>query len=181
MLNFVGNVTLSSGTAASLAASVITILPSVLVTIAGNGGAANVYTNNPDYSGFGGNNPTNGTFGGNGANRPQPLKNAPSFTDPPASRAGRRAQTLSITNVSSAGRVNGGLGGRGPAITVSDSSQLAALLDNAAPGPNGKVRISPHDRTGNPSVRGSTRTMAAELHRSVDARPRSAVLTSRLQ
>jgi FecR-like protein len=181
MLNFVGNVTLSSGTAASLAASVITILPSVLVTIAGNGGAANVYTNNPDYSGFGGNNPTNGTFGGNGANRPQPLKNAPSFTDPPASRAGRRAQTLSITNVSSAGRVNGGLGGRGPAIRVSDSSQLAALLDNAAPGPNGKVRISPHDRTGNPSVRGSTRTMAAELHRSVDARPRSAVLTSRLQ
>jgi hypothetical protein len=181
MLNFVGNVTLSSGTAANLAASTITIQPSVVVTIAGNGGAANVYTTNPNYAGFGGNNPANGTFGGNGANRPQPLANAPSFTDPPASRAGRRAQTLSITNVTSAGRVNGGLGGRGPAIRVSDSSQLAALLDNAAPGPNGKIRISPDGRNRNQSVRGSTRTMVAELHRSVDAKARSGVPASRLQ
>ena len=82
MLNFVGNVTLSSGTAANLAASTITIQPSVVVTIAGNGGPANVYTSNPNYAGFGGNNPTNGTFGGNGANRPQPLSHAPALDGP---------------------------------------------------------------------------------------------------
>jgi hypothetical protein len=78
-LKFISNVTLSSGTAANLAANTITIQPSVVVTIAGTGGAANVYTNNANYNGFGGTNPSNGTFGGNGANNPQPLSNAPSF------------------------------------------------------------------------------------------------------
>ncbi|MGI8435741.1 MAG: hypothetical protein ACR2NX_02395, partial [Chthoniobacterales bacterium] len=49
----------------------------------GNAGPANVYTNVPNYSGFGGINPSNGTFGGNGANNPQPLANAPAFDAPP--------------------------------------------------------------------------------------------------
>jgi hypothetical protein len=82
-LNFVADTTLSSGRAIDLAAGTITIQPRVVVTISGNGGAANVYTNNANYSGFGGTNPGNGTFGGNGANAPQPLTNAPPFDAPP--------------------------------------------------------------------------------------------------
>ena len=180
MLNFVGNVTLSSGTAANLAASTITIQPSIVVTIAGNGGAANVYTNNANYAGFGGTNRSNGTFGGNGANTPLPLSSAPAFDDlpPPAtvtttsgtSSTTVKTQTLSSTNVTSAA-----------VIHVTDSSQLSSLLDNAIPGPNGKVRVSPVTRSRNPSMQGSRRTMAAELHRSADARTRSGVLASRLQ
>ena len=76
-LNFVSNVTLSSGTAMDLAANTITIQPAVLVTIAGAGGPANIYTNNANYSGFNGSNPSNGTFNGNGANSPLPLSGAP--------------------------------------------------------------------------------------------------------
>lgn len=82
-LNFVANVTLSSGKAIDLAANTITIQPAVVVTIAGGGGRTNVYTNNPNYSGPGGNNPANGRFGGNGAKTPQPLANAPAFDAPP--------------------------------------------------------------------------------------------------
>ena len=82
-LKFIADVTLSSGTAMHLAANTITILPNITVTINGDGGPANVYTNNPDYSGFGGTNPSNGTFGGNGANAPQPLPSAPPFGPPP--------------------------------------------------------------------------------------------------
>ena len=78
-LNFISNVTLSSGTAMHLAANTITIQPSIIVTINGTGGPANVYTNHPNYAGFGGTTPTNGTFAGNGATNPQPLANAPGF------------------------------------------------------------------------------------------------------
>jgi hypothetical protein len=81
-LNFIANTTLSSGRSIDLAAGTVTIQPNVVVTIAGNGGPANVYTNNANYSGFGGNNQGNGTFGGNGANTPQPLTNAPPFEAP---------------------------------------------------------------------------------------------------
>jgi hypothetical protein len=176
-LNFVANVTLSSGTAADLAANTITIQPSVVVTIAGNGGLANIYTNNPNYSGFGGNNTANGTFGGNGANRPQPLANAPSFTDPPASSpigaAGAVTQTLSSANVTSSGKVNGGLGGArqksgelavtngkttGTTINVGSSAQLLSMLDAAAPGPGGKITIPASKRASNSS--NSSRTNA---------------------
>jgi hypothetical protein len=78
-LKFVSDVTLSSGSAMYLAAGKITINPTFVVTVNGAGGAANVYTNNPNYSGPGGNNPSNGSFGGNGANAPQPLASAPPF------------------------------------------------------------------------------------------------------
>jgi FecR protein len=85
-LNFLANVTLSSNTAATLAANTITIQPRVVVNIAGTGGPANVYTNHPDYnftpgSGYTGpaGNPSNGSFGGNGAHDPQPLLSAPTF------------------------------------------------------------------------------------------------------
>jgi hypothetical protein len=85
-LNFIANVTLSSNTAATLAANTITIQPTVIVNIAGAGGPANVYTNNPNYnftpgSGYTGpaGNPANGSFSGNGAHDPQPLPGAPTF------------------------------------------------------------------------------------------------------
>ena len=79
-INFIANVTLSAGSATILAGDTITIQPTRLVTIAGNGGPAQVYTNNANYSGFGGNNPNNGTFGGNGANNPLPLSSRPPFS-----------------------------------------------------------------------------------------------------
>ncbi len=66
----------------------ITIQPNVIVTITGDAGPAQVYTNNPNYSGFGGTNPANGTFAGNGAHAPQPLVNAPPFDDPPSMPGG---------------------------------------------------------------------------------------------
>jgi hypothetical protein len=86
-LNFIANCTLSSNSGASLnlAANTITIQPNVIVNIitgGGNGGPANVYTNNPNYSGPGGTNPANGSFGGNGVTAPQPLSNAPGFDSP---------------------------------------------------------------------------------------------------
>jgi hypothetical protein len=81
-INFINNVTLTSNSTAILAGNRITIQPNKIVTIAGNGGAADVYTNDPNYSGFGGNNPSNGTFGGNGAKNPLPLANAPPFDTP---------------------------------------------------------------------------------------------------
>jgi hypothetical protein len=89
-LRFVSDVTLSSGTAMHLAANTITIDRGFTVSINGNGGAANVYTNHPDYNftpgpGYIGPPPNanNGSFGGdNGAHDPVPLASAPPF-DPP--------------------------------------------------------------------------------------------------
>jgi hypothetical protein len=84
-LNFIANTTLSSGSRIDLAGSTVTIQPSVAVLVIGNGGPANVYTNNPNYNtgipGVG--NPANGSFTGNGANAPLPLAVAPGFDDPP--------------------------------------------------------------------------------------------------
>ena len=94
-LNFMSNVTLSSGTEMDLAANTITIQPSVLVTIAGTGGAANIYTNNANYSGFGGTNPSNGTFGGAGANNPQPLATR-RHSVPPCLSSSRPAVTFPL-------------------------------------------------------------------------------------
>ncbi len=84
-LIFVANTTLNSGSRIDLAASTITINPRVVVTISGNAGKANVYTDNPNYGGPGGQNQNNGTFGGNGANNPQPFASRPPF-DAPAPR-----------------------------------------------------------------------------------------------
>jgi len=176
-LNFVANVTLSSGTAANLAAKTITIQPSVVVSIAGNGGPANIFTSNPNYNFTPGpsytgppGNPSNGSFGGNGALDPQPLANAPSFAAASASSssstANAGAQTLSSANVASSSKVNGGLGGtrqksgelavpNGKAasatINVGSSAQLLSMLDAAAPGPGGKITIPPSKSASNSS------------------------------
>ncbi|MGZ4965921.1 MAG: hypothetical protein ACXV97_01980, partial [Chthoniobacterales bacterium] len=90
-LIFVANTTLSSGTRIDLAAATITINPRVVVTITGNAGQANIYTNNPNYSGPGGNNPNNGSFGGNGAKAPQSLSSAPPFDSAPSRPGGSGA------------------------------------------------------------------------------------------
>jgi hypothetical protein len=171
-LNFVANVTLSSGTAANLAAKTITIQPSVVVNVAGNGGPGNIFTSNPNYNFTPGpsyigppGNPSNGSFGGNGAFDPQPLANAPSFGGAPApssSTANAVAQTLSSANVTSSAKVSGGFGGArqkggepavpngkatGATINVGSSAQLLSMLDAAAPGPGGKITIPASSRT----------------------------------
>ena len=170
MIDFVANTTLtSSSTAAVIAASTVTIENGVVVTIGGST-PANVYANVPNYSGrSGGNNSTSGRFAGAGATT-QPLGGQPPFDSPTTARAATK-QSRSIASA----------GGRGPTIYVADSSQLGALLNKATLAPDGKMRILPRERSRNPSVQGSTRTMAAEFHRSVDAKARSSVLASRSQ
>jgi len=168
IIDFVSNVTLnSSATAAVIAANTVMIENGVFVTIAAST-SANVYTNVPNYSGSGGNNKTSGMFVG--AVTTQSLGGRPPFDSPTTARAAPK-QSRSIALA----------GGRGPIIYVTDSSQLGALLNNATPSSNGKVRMSPVTRSRNPSMQGSTRTMAAALHRSADARARSGVLASRIQ
>jgi hypothetical protein len=161
-INFTADVTLGGNSTKILAADSVTIFNGVTVTIAGPN-RADVYTNNANYArSDGGKGSTSGTFAG-GANNPQPLSSAPPF-DSPSTRVATRSTRTSAA-----------------VIHVTDSSQLSSLLDNATPGPNGKVRVSPDGRSRNQSVRGSTRTMVAELHRSVDAKARSGVLASRFQ
>jgi hypothetical protein len=144
-----------------IAANTVTIENGVVVTIFPST-SANVYTNVPNYSArSGGNNSTSGTFVG--AVTTQPLGGQPPF-DSSSTRVATRSTRTSTA-----------------VIHVTDSSQLGALLDNATPGPNGKVRVSPVARSRNAPVQGSTRTTVAELHRSVDAKARSGVLASRLQ
>jgi len=81
-LNFLANVTLSSPINI-LAAKTINISQGVIVTI-NSPQAADVFTDNPNYFGFGGTGSpvTSGTFGGAGAKIPQPLANAPPLGDP---------------------------------------------------------------------------------------------------
>jgi len=168
-IDFVSNVTLNNSSAAAvIAANTVTIENGVVVTIAGRT-PANVFANVPNYTGSGGNGSTLGIFSGAGATT-QPLSQAPPFDGPPAVRAAIKHRNSMISN-----------GGKAPVIEVTDSSQLGAMLNNATLGPDGKVRISPHGRSHNPSAQGSTRTMATELHRSADARAKSGVLASRLQ
>lgn len=151
-LNFISNVTLGGNSVKILAANSITIFNNVVVTIDGKN-PADVYTNNPNYTGFGGNKSTTGTFAGAGANDPQPLSNAPPFD--PVSRANARTGGNITT---------GGNGNRGKksdsVIHVSSSDELLSLLDRAAPGPGGKITIPPSKTTSN--SRNSNRTDVAD-------------------
>ena len=141
LLKFVASVTLSSGTAMDLAANTITINNGVIVTIAGAGGPANVYTGftntvpNANYTGFGGNGSTTGTFAGNGANNPQPLSNAPVF-----SAAASSPSSSGTTSVS--GNVTSSTKATGSTINVSDSGQLLSLLNSSTAGAGGKITVS---------------------------------------
>ena len=132
-LNFVSNVTLGGNSAKILAANSVTIFDNIVVTIGGKV-PADVYTNNANYTGFGGNETTTGTFAGAGANDPQPLSSAPPFGS-----ANVKTQTLPSTNVPSSGK--GGGKATGTAINISSSDQLLSLLDGAALGPGGKITV----------------------------------------
>ena len=80
-INFLSNVTLNGPTTV-LAANTINIAQNVIVTVNAVGAnAADVFTNNPNYFGFGGtgNPATTGTFGGAGAKNPLPFTQAPPF------------------------------------------------------------------------------------------------------
>ncbi len=81
-LNFLSNVTLSSPSNI-LAANTINISQGVVVTIK-SAQQADVFTNHPNYFGFGGTGSaeTTGTFGGAGAKNPQPLSSAPPLGGP---------------------------------------------------------------------------------------------------
>jgi len=124
-LNFVSNVTLGGNSAKILAANSITIFDDVVVTIGGKA-PADVYTNNANYTGFGGNGSTTGTFAGAGANRPQPLSKAPPFDaqSPGNPSNGKRSGTV---------------------INIPNSGQLLSLLDGSVPGPDGRLRL-PRDK-----------------------------------
>jgi hypothetical protein len=83
-LNFISNVTLTSPSNI-LAANTINIAHGAVVTIANQTNTkADVFTNHPNYFGFGGTGTptTTGTFAGAGANNPQPLANAPPLGAP---------------------------------------------------------------------------------------------------
>ena len=113
-LNFLSNVTLDGNSKKILAANSVTIFNNVVVTIGGEA-PADVYTNNANYTGFGGNGSTTGTFAGAGANRPQPLSDAPPFDAPAPGNPtnGKRTRTV---------------------INIKNSGQLLSLLDGAVPG-----------------------------------------------
>jgi hypothetical protein len=115
-LNFVSNVTLGGAGAKILAANSVTIFNNIVVTIGGST-PAQVYTNNANYTGFGGNGTTTGTFAGAGANDPLPLDQAPPFG--PAPRAARTGGTFNVSN----------------------TAELLAMLDGAAVGPDGRITI----------------------------------------
>jgi hypothetical protein len=123
-LNFISNVTLDGNSKKILAANSVTIFDNVVVTIGGKA-PADVYTNNANYSGYGGNGSTTGTFAGAGANKPQPLSKAPPFDAPPPGNP---------TNVKKPKAV----------INIRDSGQLLSLLDGAVPGPDGRLKVPPH-------------------------------------
>ena len=162
-INFKADVTLGGAGAKILAANSVTIFNNVTVTIGGST-PADVYTNNANYTGSGGNNSTTGKFSGAGANT-QSLSSAPSFDDPPppatlTTTSGTttttvKAPTLSSTNVTSSGKIvdsnfKTSSGKRtSPAINISSSDQLLSLLDGAVLGPGGKITVPASKATSN--------------------------------
>lgn len=142
-LNFVSNVTLGGNSLKILAANSITIFDKVVVTIGGEL-PADVYTNNANYTGFGGNGSTTGTFAGAGANRPLPLDQAPPFG---------KSANQHINHGKTANR----------AIRIKNSSELLALLDDTVPGEGGRSRT--HGTRGLRHGRSADRLNAARLAR----------------
>ena len=72
-VNFNDNVTLSGSSLKTISANTVSIANGKAVNVQGNG-PARVFTNNPNYSGSGGNGTTSGKFTGLGATT-QPLAN----------------------------------------------------------------------------------------------------------
>jgi FecR protein len=80
MIRFVATCTIGGKVTNIIAASSVTILNGVVVDVTGK--PVDVFTNQANYSGFGGNGSTTGTFSGFGATNPQPLANAPPLGSP---------------------------------------------------------------------------------------------------
>ena len=80
-VNFVADVTLGGTSSKTIAGNTVNIFNGVVVTVGGNN-RASVFTNNANYTGFGGNGSRSGTFAGAGANNPLPLTQAPPFDGP---------------------------------------------------------------------------------------------------
>jgi len=80
-VNFVADVTLGGAGTKIIAGNTVNIFDGVKVTIGGSN-RASVFTNNANYSGFGGNGSRTGTFGGAEANNPLPLSHAPALDGP---------------------------------------------------------------------------------------------------
>ena len=76
-VTFTDDVTLSGNSVKNIAGDTVTIVNGKVVTIHGPA-PAHVFTNHPNYTGFGGNGSTTGTFAGKGATT-QPLSAAPGF------------------------------------------------------------------------------------------------------
>jgi len=171
------NVTLGGNSLKILAANSVTIFNNVVVTIGGKA-PADVYTNHANYTGFGGNGTTTGTFAGAGANKPQPLSSAPPFGPaspvkltiggniptgtavPPEPRLARtpapggnitsrtRIPPPSPSNVLTGGKI-ADVRRASNVINVRSSDELLSLLDDAAPGPGGKITIPPSKNASN--------------------------------
>ncbi len=80
-VNFVADVTLGGASTKIIAGNTVNIFNGVIVTIGGKT-PTGVFTNNANYTGFGGNGSRTGTFAGAGANNPLPLNHAPAFDGP---------------------------------------------------------------------------------------------------
>src|SRR5438445_12305693 len=103
-LNFVSNVTLGGNNIKILAANSITTFDNRVVTIGGKA-PADVYTNNANYTGFGGNGSTTGPFAGSGAIRPQPLSKAPPFDAPSPGNPSNGKRYRTVINVPTSGQL----------------------------------------------------------------------------
>ena len=193
-VDFVSNVTLSTSNAIpAIVANTVTIENGVVVTVDANADGAreaDVFTNNPNYTGSGGNGSTTGTFAGNGA-ATQPFGQAPPFL---TKRGSSNAVTLGATVVQTAEAgsspaLGSGHPRSGPraryrssanhaTFRVIDTSQLQSVLDNAARGSNGKLHISSTKTDRKASVRTAAGTVPRRknIARSVDAKALSPVL-----
>ncbi len=167
LIDFGSNVTLNStATSAVIAANTVRIENGVVVTIAGSN-PASVFTNNPQYTGSGGNGSTSGTFGGAGATT-QPLSQAPIFKT-------TRTRSFNRATSSSSSATRRGA----PVIHVSDSSELASLLDNATPRGGGNVRVAVDPRHRDSAVHSRAQNPATK-NTAADLRPKPGLLALRV-
>ena len=74
-VNFIDDVTLSGTSVKNISGNAVTVRDGKIVNVQGPS-PANIFTNQPNYTGFGGNSSTTGTFSGAGANT-QPLASSP--------------------------------------------------------------------------------------------------------
>ena len=170
-LNFVSNVTLGGNSLKILAADSVTIFNNVVVTIGGPN-LADVFTNHANYTGFGGNGTTTGTFAGAGANRPQPLANAPPFNSeskpilPHGPTSPSQAARFRDTNTPKT-------------IDVSNTNEVLSLLDEARVDRNGKIATSHSTSSNNlknPSRMNTNRLLRTE-HQMLNQQTRNRDIT----